>query len=129
MIPGTLSVYPVPFPGPHDPAERVAELCDDDPPLRAVRARGRARACRARPPAGTDPAEARRVIVEGFRQAAKVAAEHGLTLGMEPLHRSIYGTWTTVYTIPETIDADGRDRRAERAAPVRRVPPRTTPTT
>src|SRR4029077_8685467 len=26
-IPGTLSVFPVPFPGPDDPAERVAELC------------------------------------------------------------------------------------------------------
>jgi sugar phosphate isomerase/epimerase len=41
--------------------------------------------------------------VEGFRQAATVAAEYGLTLGMEPLHREIYGTWTTVYTIPQTI--------------------------
>ena len=43
------------------------------------------------------------MIVEGFRQAARVAAEHGLTLGIEPLHRTIYGTWTTVFTIPETI--------------------------
>ena len=63
------------------------------------------------------------MIVEGFRQAAKVAAEHGLTLGIEPLHRTIYGTWTTVYTDPRDDRADGRDRRAERAAPVRRVPP------
>jgi sugar phosphate isomerase/epimerase len=55
------------------------------------------------PPAGTDPAESRRVIVDGFKQAARVAAEHGLTLGIEPLHRTIYGTWTTVYSIPETI--------------------------
>ena len=27
MIPGTLSIYPVPFPGPDDPAERTEELC------------------------------------------------------------------------------------------------------
>ena len=38
------------------------------------------------------------MTVEGFRKAAKVAAEYGLTLGIEPLHREIYGTWTTVYT-------------------------------
>jgi sugar phosphate isomerase/epimerase len=102
MIPGTLSVYPVPFPGPLDPGERVAEMCATierfapfEPEVVLV--------LPGAPPAGTDPAEARRVIAEGFRKAAKVAAAHGITLGLEPLHRSIYGTWTTVYTIPETI--------------------------
>jgi len=102
-IPGTLSVYPVPFPGPDDPAERVAELCA------AIRRfapfEPEVVLCLpGAPPEGTDPAESRRVIVEGFRQAARVAAEHGLTLGIEPLHRRIYGTWTTVFSIPETID-------------------------
>ena len=103
MIPGTLSIYPVPFPGPDDPAERTDELCAAirrfapfEPEVVLVLA-GRTR------PRAADPAEARRVIVEGFRKAARVAAEHGLTLGMEPLHRDVYGTWTTVYTIPETI--------------------------
>jgi sugar phosphate isomerase/epimerase len=102
MIPGTLSVYPVPFPGPEDPAERVAEMCATirrfapfEPEVVLV--------LPGAPPADVAPDEARRVIVEGFRTAAKVAGEHGLTLGIEPLHRTIYGTWTTVYTIPETI--------------------------
>jgi sugar phosphate isomerase/epimerase len=102
MIPSTLSVYPVPFPGPDDPAERVAEMCATirrfapfEPEVVLV--------LPGAPPADVDPAESRRVIVEGFRQAAKVAGEHGLTLGLEPLHRTIYGTWTTIYTIPETI--------------------------
>jgi sugar phosphate isomerase/epimerase len=102
MIPGTLSIYPVPFPGPSDPAERTAELCAAirrfapfEPEVVLV--------LPGAPPADVDPDEARRVMVEGFRKAASVAAEHGLTLGMEPLHREIYGTWTTVYTIPETI--------------------------
>ena len=72
---------------------------------------------------GADPAEARRVIVDGLRQAAKVAAEHGLTLGLEPLHREVYGTWTTVDDDPGDDRADGRDRRAEREAPLRRLPP------
>ncbi len=103
MIPGTLSVHPVPFPGPDDPSERVAELCDAirrfapfEPEVVLV--------LPGAPAAGLDPAEARRITVEGFREAARVAAEHGLTLGLEPLHRDIYGTWTTVYTIPQTID-------------------------
>jgi sugar phosphate isomerase/epimerase len=102
MIPGTLSIYPVPFPGPDDPAERTAEMCATirrfapfEPEVVLV--------LPGAPPADVDPAEARRVTVEGFRQAAKVAAEYGLTLGLEPLHREIYGTWTTVYSIPETI--------------------------
>jgi sugar phosphate isomerase/epimerase len=102
MIPGTLSIYPVPFPGPQDPAERTAEMCAAirrfapfEPEVVLV--------LPGAPPAEVDPDEARRVIVEGFRQAARVAAEHGLTLGMEPLHRTVYGTWTTVFSIPETI--------------------------
>jgi sugar phosphate isomerase/epimerase len=102
MIPGTLSIYPVPFPGPQDPAERTAEMCEAikrfapfEPEVVLV--------LPGAPPAGTDPAEARRVTVEGFRKAARTAAEHGLTLGMEPLHRDVYGTWTTVYDIPGTI--------------------------
>jgi sugar phosphate isomerase/epimerase len=103
MIPGTLSIWPVPFPGPLDPAERTQELCDAirrfapfEPEVVLV--------LPGAPPAGTEPGEARRVVVEGFRKAARVAAEHGLRLGMEPLHRTVYGTWTTVFSIPETID-------------------------
>ena len=67
MIPGTLSVYPVPFPGPLDPAERMAEMCATierfapfEPEVVLV--------LPGAPPAGTDPAEARRVIVAGFEQ-------------------------------------------------------------
>jgi sugar phosphate isomerase/epimerase len=102
MIPGTLSIYPVPFPGPDDPAERTAELCNAirrfapfEPEVVLV--------LTGHPGADADPVEARRVIVDGFRQAARVAGEHGLTLGLEPLHREVYGTWVTVYSIPETI--------------------------
>jgi sugar phosphate isomerase/epimerase len=102
MIPGTLSIYPVPFPGPDDPGERTAELCA------AIRRfapfEPEVVLCLpGAPPADVDPDEARRVIVAGFKQAARVAAEHGLTLGIEPLHRTVYGTWTTVFSIPETI--------------------------
>ena len=43
------------------------------------------------------------MLVDGMRQAARVAAANGLTLGLEPLHRNVYGTWSTIGTLPETL--------------------------
>ena len=101
-IPGTLSVYPVPFPGPDDPAERVAELCaaiDRFAPFEPE-----VILCvTGYPPEGTDRREARRVIADGLRTAARRAGEHGLEIGIEPLHRTTYATWSTIYSIPEAI--------------------------
>jgi sugar phosphate isomerase/epimerase len=101
-IPGTLSIWPVPFPGPTDPAERTQGLCD------AIRRfapfEPEVVLCLTGHPGDADPLEARRVLVDGLRQAAKVAGEHGLRLGIEPLHRKVYGHWSTVGTIPETIE-------------------------
>jgi sugar phosphate isomerase/epimerase len=101
-IPGVLSIYPVPFPGPDDPNERIEALCA------AIRRfalfEPEVILClTGHPGEGADPHEARRVIVDGFRTAAGVAAEHGLTLGLEPLHREVYGTWSTIGDIPGTI--------------------------
>lgn len=102
-IPGTLSIWPVPFPGPSDPAERTNELCAAirrfapfQPEVILV--------LTGHPGQGVDTGEARRVVVEGLRRAAKEAAEHGLTLGLEPLHRKVYATWSMVGDIPGTID-------------------------
>ena len=50
MIPGTLSIYPVPFPGPTIPAERTEELCATIRRFAPFEPRGRARACRVHPP-------------------------------------------------------------------------------
>ena len=102
-IPGTLSIFPVPFPGPTDPEERTQGLCD------AIRRfapfEPEVILClTGHPGEGADPVESRRVVVEGLRRCAKVAAEHGLTLGLEPLHREVYGHWSMIGTIPETID-------------------------
>jgi sugar phosphate isomerase/epimerase len=100
-IPSTLSIWPVPFPGPDDPRERTKELCD------AIRRfapfEPEVILCLTGYPGDADPAEAKRVLVDGLRQAARVAAEHGLDLGLEPLHRKVYATWSTVGTIPEAI--------------------------
>ncbi len=102
-IPGTLSIYPVPFPGPTDPEERTQGLCE------AIRMfapfEPEVILClTGHPGEGADPVESRRVVVDGLRRCAREAAEHGLTLGLEPLHRNVYGHWSMIGTIPETID-------------------------
>ena len=101
-IPGTLSIYPVPFPGPTDPKERTEALCA------AIRRfapfEPEVILCLTGHPGDADPTEARSVVVDGLRRAAKVAGEHGIALGIEPLHRKVYGHWSMIYTIPETID-------------------------
>ncbi len=101
-IPGTLSIYPVPFPGPADPKERTEGLCA------AIRRfapfEPEVILCLTGHPGDADPAEARRVVVDGLRQAAKVAGEYGMALGIEPLHRKVYGHWSMIGTIPQTID-------------------------
>lgn len=103
MIPGTLSIWPVPFPGPTDPEERTEGLCA------AIRRfapfEPEVILCVTGDPGdGVDAAEKRRVVVDGLRRAARVAADNGLTLGLEPLHREVYGTWSIIGDIPGTID-------------------------
>jgi sugar phosphate isomerase/epimerase len=101
-IPAVVSVWPIPFPGPDDPQERVAGLCD------AVRRFAAFEPeivlCVTGRPPDRDLDEARKVVVEGLREVAKVAAGHGITIGLEPLHRTLYRDWTIVGTIPETVD-------------------------
>jgi sugar phosphate isomerase/epimerase len=101
-IPGTLSIYPVPFPGPVDPEERTQALCDAIERFAAFEPA--AVLCLTGHPGDTPAAEARRTIVEGLRRAAKVAGEHGIVLGLEPLHPKVYGHWSTIGAIPETIE-------------------------
>jgi len=101
-IPATLSIYPVPFPGPSDPGERTAELCAAIE--RFAPFEPEVILCLTGHPGGAPAAEARKTLVEGLRRAAKVAGEHGIALGLEPLHRDVYGHWSTIGTIPETLE-------------------------
>ncbi len=102
-IPGTLSIFPVPFPGPSDPEERTQGLCEAIE--RFAPFEPEVILClTGHPGEGADPRESRRIVVDGLRRCARVAAEHGLTLGLEPLHREVYGHWSMIGTIPETID-------------------------
>jgi sugar phosphate isomerase/epimerase len=102
-IPGTLSIWPVPFPGPTDPDERTEGLCAAIRRFAAFEPQV-ILCVTGHPGDGVEPAEARRVAVEGLRRAAKECAEHGLTLGLEPLHRNVYGHWSLLGDIPGTIE-------------------------
>jgi sugar phosphate isomerase/epimerase len=101
-IPSTLSVYPVPFPGPDDPAERVEELCAAIDRFAAFEPA--VILCLTGHPGVVSFGEARPVVVEGLRRAARTAAAHGIALGLEPLHRNVFGTWSMISTIPQTIE-------------------------
>ena len=102
-IPGILSIFPVPFPGPTDPQERTDALCAAIERF-AVFQPEVVLCLTGHPGVGADPVASRQIVVEGLRRCARVAAEHGLTLGLEPLHREVYGHWSMIGTIPETID-------------------------
>jgi sugar phosphate isomerase/epimerase len=101
-LPTLLSVLVCPpFGGPEDPEERVEALCA------SVR-----RLARFEPvvvllltgPAGDrDPAEARKIAVEGLRVVARTARELGVQVALEPIHASARDEFTMVTTIPETV--------------------------
>ena len=101
-IPGILSVYPVPFPGPDDPEERTRALCASIERFAAFEPK--VVLCLTGHPGDTPVGEARRVVVDGLRRAAKVANEHGIVLGLEPLHRELYEHWTMLSNIPGTLE-------------------------
>jgi sugar phosphate isomerase/epimerase len=101
-IPGVPSIYPVPFPGPTDPQERTEALCAAI--RRLAPFEPEVILCVTGHPGDADAVEARRVMVDGFRKAARAAAEHGLTIGLEPLHRKVYAHWSVIGDIPGTIE-------------------------
>lgn len=101
-IPAVVSIWPIPFPGPADPRERVDALCEAVRRLASFEPE--VVLCVTGRPPDTDPSEARRVVVDGLREVAKVAGDYGITIGLEPLHRNLYRDWTIVGTIPETVE-------------------------
>ncbi len=103
-IPGTFSIFPVPLEGgATEPAGRVEEYCSAVERFAPFHPQV-VLAVTGKPPAGWDPGEARRFLVEGLRRACRVAAQHGLTIGVEPLHRDLYAEWTMIGSIPEAIE-------------------------
>jgi sugar phosphate isomerase/epimerase len=105
-VPGVVSIWPIPFPGPDNPADRVEALCEA---VRRFAAFGAevVLCVTGHPPLGVEPGEGRRTVVAGLRRVAQVAGGYGLTIGVEPLHRTMYPDWTIVGTIPETVELIG----------------------
>lgn len=101
-LPTMLSVLPLPpFPGPEDPQERVESLCASvrrlapfDPEVVL---------CLTGPAGDRDPAEARRIAVEGLREVARTAQEVGVRVALEPIHSSARDEFTLVDTIPGAV--------------------------
>jgi len=56
------------------------------------------------PPLGRDLAGARREIAAGIERLAPYAAEHGVRLGIEPLHPMMIGERSAIVTLGEALD-------------------------
>ncbi len=99
-VPEVPSIIPDPFfTQPKDPGERrgalveaIRRLAKFDPVAVMVLSGS---------PQGYDKGEMRRIVVDGIRTAAEVAADFGITLGFEPLRQEA-GSLTT--TLPDTMD-------------------------
>jgi sugar phosphate isomerase/epimerase len=102
-LPATFSVLPLPaFPGPETPEERVASLCASVrrfAPFEPVTV-----LCLTGPAGDLDPAEARRIAVEGLREVARTGNELGVHVVLEPIHVSARDEFTLVATIPEAAE-------------------------
>lgn len=101
-LPAMLSVLPLPpFPGPEDPGERVESLCAS---VRRLAAFDPVTLLVLTGPVGDrDPAEARKVVVEGLREVARTAREVGVAVALEPIHASARDEFTMVDTIPDAV--------------------------
>jgi sugar phosphate isomerase/epimerase len=97
---GPLPCEPV-FPGPADIDERVAAMCDSIRRLAPFEPEGIVVVTGSG--TGRSPADARSIAIEGLREAARVAAEHGIRLSIEPLRTDGGLDLTLVSTIPETL--------------------------
>jgi sugar phosphate isomerase/epimerase len=56
------------------------------------------------PPPGRDLAAARRMVEEGIDAVLPFALEHGVTLGIEPLHPMMIGERSVIVTLREAVD-------------------------
>jgi sugar phosphate isomerase/epimerase len=101
-LPELLSVLQLPpFGGPEDPEERVESLCAS---VRRLAAFDPVTLLVLTGPVGDrDPAEARRIVVEGLREVARTAKAEGVQLALEPIHASARDDFTMVDTIPDTV--------------------------
>lgn len=104
-VPQVPCILPDPFfQEPRDPKDRTRALCDAIRRFAAFKPVG----VMVFPGApGSDPVENRRIAVDGLREAAKVADDAGVTLGLETLRKSAGSLATTIEETLEMIEDIG----------------------
>ncbi len=102
-IPATQSILPLTqIKRDVDPEVRVASIAES---LRRFAGLGAETVVVVTGPQGDyDADEARRIVVDGLRTLARVGADAGVGVSLEPIHTSMGADWTTITTIPETVD-------------------------
>jgi sugar phosphate isomerase/epimerase len=102
-IPATQSILPLPqIKRDSDPDVRVASIAES---LRRFAGLGAETVVVVTGPQGTyDATEARRIVVDGLRRLARIGAEAGVGVSLEPIHSSMGADWTLITTIPETVN-------------------------
>jgi sugar phosphate isomerase/epimerase len=102
-VPAIPSILPLPqLEGPSDPRERVDAICGSLHRLAPFRPTGIV--CLTGSGVGRDPAEARRIVVDGLREIAAEAESVGLRVALEPYQREGGEDWTIVSSIPEAVE-------------------------
>jgi sugar phosphate isomerase/epimerase len=103
-IPTIPSVLPLRLPGmegPPDPEERVAALCASVRRLAAYEPASVL--CLTGPVGDLEPEHARRLVVEGLREAAAAAREAGVRFGLEPATPRQYETVSFVNSVADAL--------------------------
>jgi sugar phosphate isomerase/epimerase len=102
-VPLVGSILPGPMlDGPARPDERIAELVEG---IRGFAAfKPVACTCLTGPAGDMAPAEARRVVIDGFRAAAAVAADEQVMLGLEPVNPAYARDWSIVTDVSEAVE-------------------------
>ncbi len=86
------------FPEPREPVERRKALCAS---VRRFAAFNPVGVMVVPGPPGDDPAQTRRMVVEGVKAAADVAGELGVTIGFEQIRKD---AGSLISTLPQTLD-------------------------
>jgi len=102
-FPPVNSVLPGKLPrGPDDPADRVKQMCAG---VGAIAAFDPVCViCSPGPYRHRTEAEAWPIVVDGLRQAARAAADAGLPLAIEPLHKTLEAEWSAISSLGKVLD-------------------------
>lgn len=102
-LPAAISILPIGmFPEPYEPEARVESLKASIRRLAAFEPA--AVMCLTGVPGARDPAEARRIVVDGLRELSRTAREAGVRVMLEPIHRSAKDEFCLVSTLPEAVE-------------------------